>query len=116
MAEAFFRALQAHSDVGEALIDALAGLGDVELRGELRALGAPYAVTNDIVFAGASDMQLVYFRLAPADRAIALASGAEPAPDALGAEWVRFVLFRADWPRIDLKHFARKAYAFARVT
>jgi len=116
MNEAFFEALQAHSDCGEAFIDALVGLGDYELRGDLRAFGAPYAVTNGTVFAGASDMRLVYFRLNPADRAIALASGGEPAPAALGDAWVRFVLFRADWPRIDLKHFARRAYDFARVT
>lgn len=111
-AESFFLGVQAHDEAGGAFVESLARLGEYELRGDLRRLHAPYAVTADTVFGGASDLALVYYRLHPRDLAIALASGAEPAP--IGPEWVRFVLFRADWPKPDLAHFARRAYDYAR--
>ncbi|HVT36397.1 MAG TPA: hypothetical protein VHE37_12475, partial [Nevskiaceae bacterium] len=69
--------------------------------------------TAGIVFAGASGTADTWFRLAPADRAIALAAGAQAAPE-LGPDWVRLPLFRPNWPKLDLVHWARKAYAHAR--
>jgi hypothetical protein len=33
---------------------------------------------------------------------------------ALGEEWIEFDVGRDDWPEVDLKFWARKAYVFAR--
>jgi hypothetical protein len=71
-----------------------------------------YAVTNDLVFCGAAGMVDTFWRLRAADFAIAIASGATPA--AIGPEWVRIELFRPDWPRPDLAHWAMRAYDYAR--
>ena len=111
-AETFFTSRQAHSDVGELFCASLKRLGEYEIRGNLRSFGAPYAVTSGVVFAGASDMSFVYYRLNAADRAIALHTGAETTN--LGDEWVRLTLFRANWPQFDLKHWALRAYDYAR--
>ena len=53
-----------------------------------------------------------YWRLRQSDYLIAIATGAEPAP--IGPDWVKIALFRTDWPRPDLAHWALKAYDFAR--
>jgi len=53
-----------------------------------------------------------FWRLRPGDYEIAIRSGAEPAP--IGPEWVQFTLFRSDWPKADLAHWALRAYDFAR--
>ena len=111
-AEAFFLQRSARDEVGTALIESLKRLGEYELRGELRLCKSPYAVTSNIVFCGAAGTSDTFWRLAPEDRAIALATGADEA--ALGPEWVRVELFRPDWPRPDLAHWALKAYSFAR--
>lgn len=111
-AENFFSPYSAHSDVGEEIISALARLGDYELRGNLKAFGAPYAVTAETIFCGASGMSDTHWRLRPDDLKIALATGAELSP--IGPEWARITLFRANWPKPDLSHWALRAYDFAR--
>ena len=113
-AEAFFTPLSAHSDVASALSDALskAKLGDYATHTAAREYGALYGVTADTVFCGAAGMATTYWRLAAADRAIALATGA--AESRLGPEWVEITLFRSDWPTPDLRHWALCAYRYAR--
>ena len=111
-AERFFLARSARDEVGSALIESLKPLGEYEVRGNLRAYKSPYAVTAGIVFCGAAGTSDTFWRLRPADREIALATGAESAQ--IGAEWVRIALFRPNWPEPDLAHWALRAYNYAR--
>jgi hypothetical protein len=111
-AEAFFAALSAHSDVAAEFAAALAKLGQYEVRSAPREHGARYAVTSDTVFAGAAGMASTYWRLSPEDRVIALSTGA--AESELGPDWVEVRLFRNDWPNPDLRHWALRAYGYAR--
>jgi len=96
------------------LLEALKPLGEYEVRGELRIYKSPYASTKGIVFCGAAGTSDTFWRLAPADREIALATGAEEAE--IGPDWVRIELFRPNWPNPDLHHWAVRAYDFARHT
>jgi hypothetical protein len=106
--------LSAHSDVTEALIEALEPLGDVQIfcpnQQEFRYV---VASTRGIIIALAVGMDSVAFRLDERMRARALASGGVPCAEC-GKEWVSFTLFRDDWPRIDVEFWARKAYVAAR--
>jgi hypothetical protein len=111
-AEEFFLDLYAHDGVGTALIESLKQLEHYELRGDLQSYRAPYAVTSDVVFCGASDMVNTYWRLAPEACAAAIASGGASVD--LGPEWVKIVLFRSGQPKPDLLHWARSSYEFAR--
>jgi mannose-6-phosphate isomerase-like protein (cupin superfamily) len=111
-AESFFLARSARDEVGTLLIDSLKPLGEYELRGDLRVYKSPYAVTRDTVFCGASGMTHTHWRLDAKDRAIALATGAEPCE--IGPDWVRFEHWRPAWPKVDVAHWALRAYVFAR--
>lgn len=111
-AERFFEGQAAHDEVGTALLESLQRLGEYEVRGDLRAYKSPYAVTANIVFCGAAGMSDTFWRLRSSDHRIALASGADQA--VIGPEWVRIILFRPEWPRPDLAHWALRAYDFAR--
>ena len=107
-----FQALSAHSDVGTELLAALKPLGEYEVQGGGAKFAALYCTTKDIVFCAASGMSDIYWRLRPSDVGIALAAGAQTTD--LGPEWVKFTLFRANWPQPDLAHWALRAYDFAR--
>jgi hypothetical protein len=111
-AEAFFLARSARDEVGTALIESLKPLGEYEIRGELRNYRSPYAVTAGIAFCGAAGTSDTFWRWRPTDREIALATGAQSAE--IGPDWVRIRLFRPDWPKPDLSHWALRAYDFAR--
>ena len=111
-AEAFFAALSAHRDVASEFAASLAKLGEYEVRSAPGEYGAQYAVTANTVFGGAAGMASTYWRLPPEDRTIALATGA--AETELGPEWVEVRLFRSDWPNPDLRHWALRAYRYAR--
>ena len=108
---AFFAPLSAHSDVANELEAALKRLGDYRLAFMDRQFGALYAITEDIIFCGASGMNHTFFRLRPADLDTAFKTGAEPC--GIGPEWVRIPLFRNDWPAPDLPFWALRAYDFA---
>lgn len=108
----FFEAHQAHSDVAEAFLASVARLGEVERCSGGDPYSAPYMVTAGVVFCGAAGMSETYWLLRQDDHAIALATGAAPAP--IGAEWVAITLFRANWPNPDLAFWALRAYDFAR--
>ena len=111
-AEQFFLARSARDEVGSAFMDSLKPLGEYEIRGELRTYKSPYAVTAHIVFGGAAGTSHISYRLGLDDRDIALTTGAENSE--IGPEWVRLELFRPNWPKPDLTHWARRAYVFAR--
>jgi len=109
----FFAPLSAHSDLASELASSLKRLGEYEIvRANRLEYGACYAVTAQLAFCGASGMRDTYWRLRPGDVAIALESGAKPAP--IGPDWVRIECFRADWPKPDLLHWALRAYDYAR--
>jgi len=111
-AEEFFKRRYARDEVGTLFIGSLRALEDYELRGDLRIFRAPYAVANEIVFGGASSMNVIYYRVDATERRIALATGGEAAE--LGDDWVKFLLFRPDRPRPELERWALAAYRFAR--
>jgi hypothetical protein len=111
-AERYFSKLSAHSDVAEELLRSLKRLGDCEVRGGGVEYAALYAVANGLVFCAAAGMSDTYWRLRPTDVAIAVATGAKPA--GAGSEWVEIALFRPDWPKPDLAHWALRAYDYAR--
>lgn len=110
----YLRDKSAHSDVAQALGEALAPLGDVQMfcpdPARYRYLAAS---TRDVIFAAALGMNTIAFRLDQEFSARAVRSGGELAVP-LGEGWVSFTLFRSDWPAPDVKFWARKAYNLAR--
>ena len=106
--------LSAHSDIVDALGTALRPLGDVQrFCPDPQAYRYEVASTRGVIFAVAVGMNTIGFRLDERMKSRALASGGAPFPEC-GPEWVAFTLFRADWPRIDLEFWARKAYVAVR--
>lgn len=105
--------LSAHSDVAEVLEKAVAPLGAARTycpdTGNYRYL---LAYADKTVFSYAVGMNTVAFRLSPDFRRKAVKTGGV-AVDAIGGEWVAFELFRTDWPEVDVRFWARKAYLFA---
>jgi hypothetical protein len=105
--------LSAHSDVAEALEIAITPLGAAHTYcpdpDNYRYL---VAYANETVFSYAVGMETVAFRLSADFRHKAIKSGGE-AVDSIGNEWVAFALFRSDWPEVDVRFWARKAYLFA---
>ena len=111
-AEKYFINLSAHSDVGSDFLESLKQLGEFEVRGNLEEYKAPYGVTEEVVFCGAAGMHETFWRLRAEDYKIAIATGAEHAP--IGKEWVKITLYRSGWPKVDLAHWALRAYDYAR--
>ena len=71
------------------------------------------ASTNHVIFGCALGMSTIIFRLDDRLKSRALATGAAAYPEC-GPDWVSFILFRSDWPRVDLEFWALKAYVYAR--
>lgn len=111
---AFIARHSAHSDVVSELTAGLSGLGGASVRGDMAAYKAAYAVADEVVFACAIGMSEVHVRL-PADL-LARARATGWSMSDIGPEWVSWVLFRTDWPQVDLRFWLRKAYAHARAT
>ena len=106
----------AHSDIAEALINAVKKLGDVQHFCPDTAQYKYLVVSSQgVIFGIATGMQAVAFRLDSTFKERALRTGADDARD-IGVNWVSFTLFRNDWPAIDLEFWALKAYVFARET
>jgi hypothetical protein len=104
-----------HSDVGDALIKAATAKC-----GEWIAYSPSFAqyryvalVTNRRVFALGLGKGAICYRLSPASYPIALQTGATEAPE-IGVGWVRFPLFRPEWPAPDLPFWTLRAYVAAR--
>ncbi|MHC4270354.1 MAG: hypothetical protein ACYSTS_18105 [Planctomycetota bacterium] len=112
----YVRDASAHSDISEALSQATAPLGDVQTfcpnASQYRYV---FVSTRQIIFGFAIGMDSISFRLDPIIKARALVSGGNDIT-AIGPEWVSFILFRDDWPEVDVAFWARKAYVFARET
>ena len=70
-------------------------------------------VTKRTIFALGVGQQSVCYRVPGALHATALATGAVEAAN-IGNDWVRFEIFRADWPAPDLSFWTLRAYAAAR--
>ena len=105
--------LSAHSDLAEALEIAIAPLGVAHTYcpdpDNCRYF---IAYADDTVFSYATGMKTVAFRLSPGFKQRAIETGGE-AVNSIGNEWVAFQLFRNDWPEVDVRFWARKAYLFA---
>jgi len=103
-----------HSDPGEALIRSAEKCGDwiaySPSFGQLRYVAL---VTDRRIFALGLGQRSVCYRLPPTLSAIAFRTGATEAGE-IGSDWVRFELFRPDWPTPDLPFWTLKAYAAAR--
>ena len=102
-----------HSDTGSALIEA------AEKCGEWIAFSPSFAqcryvalITRRRIFALGLGQRSACFRLPRALRKTARSSGASRALE-LGMDWVRFSLFKADWPAVDLPFWTLRAYAAA---
>jgi hypothetical protein len=107
-----FEKLAAHSDVSSEVRSALKGLGEYEILHGPTEYPALYVVTRDVVFCAAAGMSSTYWRLRPDDVAIAARTGAYRTD--IGPEWVEIRLFQSGWPKPDLRHWALRAYDFAR--
>ena len=112
----FIKDYSAHSDVADALVKAVAPLGDVQTFCP-DASQYKYLIvsTKNIIFGITVGMNKTAFRLNPLFKHRAIKTGGMDYPEA-GPEWVSFTLFRDDWPEFDLKFWARKAYVIARET
>ena len=104
----------AHSDIAEALCVSVAPLGDVQTFSP-DILQYRYVVvsTQTTIFGFARGMNMIAFRLDQKFRGRALQTGALEIPD-LAPNWISFMPFRDDWPSVDLRFWARKAYVYAR--
>src|SRR6185295_18255780 len=71
-------------------------------------------VADRRLFALGIGQQGIYYRLPPTLRSVALASGATAGAEIGDDDWVRFELFRVDWPAPDLPFWTLRAYAAAR--
>ena len=103
-----------HSDPGEALIRSAEKCGDwVAFSPSFRQCAFVALLTNRTVFALAMGQRSVCYRLPGELRARALVTGAVQAGE-IATDWVRFELFRPDWPRPDLPFWTLRAYGAAR--
>jgi hypothetical protein len=115
---AHVKLLSAHSDIVDVLSEAIKPLGDARLFCSDRPnYGFVIAFTNNIIFGLAVGMDTVAFRLDEKMRQRALQTGGI-AYQECGDEWVAVVQHRSDsdWPAVDVRFWARKAYAYARET
>jgi len=97
-----------HSDGAEALVKAMNPCGDVQFF-DPGNYGYLTVSTQKIIFGFAIEMNTIAFRLNKKMRGIAIETGAKPFREC-GEEWVQFLLFRSDWPKIDLEFWALEAY------
>lgn len=106
----------AHSDIADGLAAAVKPLGDVQLFcPDWEQYRYVAASTKSVIFGVAVGMHTVAFSLDDRFMRRALATGGEAYP-ACGPDWVAFIPFRDDWPRVDLAFWALKAYVRARET
>ena len=112
----YLRDKSAHSDIADVLLDAVHGLGAVEMFcPDAAAYRYLLAATNDVVFGFAVGQSTVAFRLDARMRRRALETGGVSCGEC-GPDWVAVVHPRpdADWPAVDVRFWARQAYVYAR--
>ncbi len=110
--------LSAHSDVAGLLQSAVQPLGDVTIFcPDAQAYRYVATSTNGIIFGFAAGMSTIAFRLDERMKPRALATGARAYPEC-GEDWVSVLPLGsdADWPAVDLRFWALKAYVYARAT
>lgn len=108
--------LSAHSDIADVLQGAVKPLGDVQLFcPDRQAYRYVVASTGGVIFGLAAGMDTVAFRLDAKMRERALLTGGVACPEC-GPEWVAVVHHQpdSDWPAVDVRFWARKAYVHAR--
>ena len=106
----------AHSDIAGILTQAIEPLGDVQTYcPDWHAYRYVVVSTKGVIFGLAVGMDTVAFRLDPAMKARALLTGGVPYPEC-GDQWVAVCHGGqdSDWPAVDVRFWARKAYGFAR--
>ena len=102
-----------HSDVGDALICSAEKCGEwIAFSPSFQQCRYVALVTNRRVFALGIGQRSVLYLVPASLRATALATGAMAHPE-IGANWIGFALFRADWPTPDLAFWTLQAYAAA---
>jgi hypothetical protein len=108
--------LSAHSDIADVLRSAVQPLGDAQLFCP-DWNGYRYVVvsTKGVVFGLAVGTDTIAFRLDPRMKSRALITGGIPYPEC-GDEWVAVVHPQpdGDWPAVDVRFWALKAYVHAR--
>lgn len=103
-----------HSDPGADLIRSAESCGDwIAFSPSFRQCLYVALVTKRTIFALGLGQRSVAYRLAGADRSVALSTGAAEARD-IGSDWVRFELYAVDRPAPDLGFWTLRAYAAAR--
>jgi len=103
-----------HSDTGGALIEAAEKCGDsIAFSPSFAQCRYVALITRRRIFALGLGQRSACFRLPRALRKTARATGASRKPE-IGADWVGFSLFKADWPAVDLPFWTLRAYAAAR--
>ena len=104
----YIKNLHCHSDIADLLIQAMKPCGDVQIFSpdSYRYLTAS---TQGIIFGFATGMDTIAFRLNEKMKAIAIETGGKTFSEC-GEDWVRFLPFRADRPKIDFEFWALKAY------
>jgi hypothetical protein len=108
--------LSAHSDLADVLQAAVKPLGDVQLFcPDWQSYRAVVVSTKGIVFGFATGMDTVAFRLDPRMRSRAVQTGGLAYP-ACGDDWVAVLHHRpdSDWPAVDVRFWALKAYGHVR--
>ena len=106
----------AHSDIAQMLANALTPLGDVQLFcPNWHAFRYVVASTTGVIFGFSVGMNTVAFRLDEKMKGLALRTGGIEYPEC-GDQWVQVVHHEqdSDWPAVDVRFWARKAYVSAR--
>jgi len=113
---AYVKDLSAHSDVADTLLAAIKPLGDVQVFcPNVAAYRYVIVSTKGVIFGFAVGMDTIAFRLDKRMKSRALATGGIVCPEC-GAEWVAVMHRRpdSDWPAVDVRFWALKAYVNAR--
>jgi hypothetical protein len=108
--------LSAHSDIVDVLRSAVKPLGDVQLYcPDWNSYRYVVAATRGLIFGLALGADTIAFRLDPRMKTRAIQTGGIPC-DPCGPDWVAVVHRQpdADWPAVDVRFWARKAYVHAR--
>lgn len=106
----------AHSDIADVLLGAVKPLGDVQsFCPDWRSYRYVIVSTKAVIFGVAVGMHTIAFRLSPKMRERALETGAIAYPEC-GEDWAAVVHRRddGDWPAVDVRFWAQKAYVHAR--
>jgi len=104
----------AHDGIASVIVEATAFLGDAQIFcPDWHQFRYVAAHSKGIIFGIAVGMDTVAFMLEEPFRSRGLATGGTALPEC-GADWVSFIPFRDDWPRVDFEFWARKAYIYAR--